>query len=534
MALDEGLDAWTVRINQLVIEFIEDQVRCIDFENGDIKRAEEQVTCLIHYIAFRVGRTVDRVRWGLMFLSRDTAERAYTLMCYAQRYKGPVLWHIPQGSVYGDGFCYLAVVKEQYHNDARLLLGAYPTLYALSQLHMTWFNDDVYTLSMVTDDEDRPVPALKAVSVFQAMRGVAHNATYAITGSCCDVLVDIGPATYVVPEVPIYDTVGGSAVTWHVTTDNEKFSSSFPNGYCYEHLFKYKYRYTVACELGSLPDVRTILSLDRTLFRPKHSLDRVLFVRNTSDGRPDAFTAHDVLTTLAHDVVDPPVGSLGWFMVQRWKKRNLVKVDPPSLDDLLGTATKLRASAFDMNQARVDAYVPPVSGEVAQRVFDNAMCDWQLPTDDDAVVEDVLTSMAEVLVSGSADEVFRNATVECHGRVLALERVVHHAVVAIGATNSLRLWVRSFRKGEMCLRISGLLSDERNVTLRQAAAARYFSGMRYVHLCFDTVCTYRRISSIRYVERVFIRVAKSIRMTNVPMSEGLACWLTNDDTVPEM
>lgn len=490
----------------------------------------EQYWRMIYCIAASLCTTRDDVHRSLVAGVRSTNARGLIARMSAVKYES-VAWHIPDESQRGTGYCYLSVIRCESRREVSRKLGKYPTVLQLVFLPWNCFNslEELDAMDAVTDDMSRPVPAVRAVSVLQMLYTVARAYhQFVPAGSMCGKLRESRfPGLHTVDLSPL-DVVGGETRKWHVTTDNEGFSSTYPSGYCYEHLFKHRLRLDTAREVGAMPSIRELLALPRRTFRDPSSLRRVLFVSHDGTS-PEAYSAKQVFSHAARAIDDHVEGSLGEHFATRISPRDYMGAEFPAVDDIVGTATQQRASAFTMVVPRRRVYTPPITPSDAELVFENSMVAWRLDPEDALVADELLTAFAEVLVTGSSDRVFDRATVKVVGVRLALSVFMRELRAVVNADNALRLWVRSFREAQMCLRISELLANPVNNVLRQRAAYCYKASMDYVHLCFDTVRTYGRVvGGLRYTERVFIRVAKQLKFTALP-SDGLLEWLGDSE-----
>lgn len=128
-------------------------------------------------------------------------------------------------------------------------------------------------------------------------------------------------------------------------------------------------------------------------------------------------------------------------------------------------------------------YIP---GDIADRIFRDALQEWGMSSSSEGTREDVLGGLAEVLwASTSAETDYSAVMFEVEGSYLSVQPLINVATRHISVDNPLRVWIRSFRNAEMALRIHDFLDTPENLVQRQEAAASYGAELRDARFCFD-------------------------------------------------
>jgi len=128
-------------------------------------------------------------------------------------------------------------------------------------------------------------------------------------------------------------------------------------------------------------------------------------------------------------------------------------------------------------------YVP---GDVAERIFRDALAEWGISSSNEGVREEILGGMAEVLWASTSSETdWSTVYFELEGELLCMQPFINVCVRSIGHDNPLRVWLRSFRHAEMALRIHDFLDTPENLAQRQEAAGSYGAEIRDARFCFD-------------------------------------------------
>lgn len=139
---------------------------------------------------------------------------------------------------------------------------------------------------------------------------------------------------------------------------------------------------------------------------------------------------------------------------------------------------------------RISAAVVPhghVSSEVCEAIFRDAIAGWGIGGSDEAMRDELLWSIAEVLVHGTSSEIsWPQVTFTFEGAELTMAAFVAACSLRIGFANPVRVWVRDFRKGEVAVRISEMLNNPENIDIRQTQASRYGTTVDNAKFCYDT------------------------------------------------
>jgi len=217
-----------------------------------------------------------------------------------------------------------------------------------------------------------------------------------------------------------------------------------------------------------------------------------------------------------------PEGSLAEKSL-RTKESAMFDVEIPRLTSVFGAGDVVDATKVTTGKTKREKLVAPLDNTACEAIFDGFLQGAgvaKATVDED----DVLSSMAEIFVSGTSNIAVANASILVADERVSLSHICRSASLHCDAANSVRLWVRSFRDGEMMCRISDMLDNPENVALRQRALARYSSPDRFAWLCFDTVKHFSRISPLKYIDRTFVRMMKDVKFAKRVLTLKEMCW----------
>jgi hypothetical protein len=417
----------------------------------------------------------------------------------------PTRWHVT-GDAH-DGFCYISLVKPDYALEAMEVLGPWPTVASILKSPHRWF----LTADAMRDKEIAFYPSCHASAGVEAATVLHFIASrYPRMSDDPDCLAaDMGEFRDSVPdyEIPrLDDVVGGVDGPWHVFNFRPTAAAVSP-GRCYLQLIRKCHVEEVYEALGDWPTIHDVVSINRRKFR---CIKETVGLQLGAAEGPDTFRAHDVLRGVSMSVVNPVEDSFAAWTQAHQFRFPLMSKGLPALHCVLGGGVKPAAVDLTYFHEPAVPVAPPISLHSCERALEDAIDAWGFPCADDTE-DQVLSGMTEVLVSGSSNSVFENASICVNGKQFRLSVFVHALSIYSNASNAVRLWARSFRNGQMCHRLVAMLSEPSNVVLRGKAALKFGVGLRFAHLCFDIVKTYGRLVKLSYAERTFISLARFAR-----------------------
>lgn len=131
-------------------------------------------------------------------------------------------------------------------------------------------------------------------------------------------------------------------------------------------------------------------------------------------------------------------------------------------------------------------YHGKMSLAAADRVFRGACAEWDVGDMNVDSRDSLLGDIAEALLRSTSMETdMANVTFTSGDDEYELDVLVRHAMQATNQPNPLRVWIRSFKNGEVAARMSDMLADPANSAIRQQAAMDYGATPSDAYLCFD-------------------------------------------------
>lgn len=433
-------------------------------------------------------------------------------------------WHVvsdrPEDSAISGGFCYLAAIQPQFRSIVRNMLGAWPAFYKLLCVDAAWFESDLVLTELLamTDDLLQPFDYEIGYPLLEALVCVAHAMVPVVLGDSMharliqreNTLVSRGAA------VPMpHCAVGGVKPRWHVSIGFENVSHDSV-GYCYLSLFMRALRPKMRQQLGAWPTLERIMSMPYGSLVGKKRLRYLLFVDTAVEERPMAINTYSAMITAACVIKSDDNSTIAGRLYKYCKSSLDKKVLSPMPADLIGGSYRGPEESVDLIHADKLGYKPIIADVDAEWVIDSTMKEWGLPAEDNAIKDETLTALATVFVSGSNNYAVAAATVVVQGACYSCSVLCNQASRVVTANNSVRMWVKSYRYGEMVLRISDLLDTPENTALRNRAMFKYGVAPDLVHMCFDTTSVLRHLRPMSRTETVFMRVAYRLRSRPYP------------------
>jgi hypothetical protein len=442
-------------------------------------------------------------------------------------------WHVTSDSstVYKGGYCYLDLFKSEHHQMAMDRLGAWPSFADVLSLPSLTFKDYTDLAAMVISTDDFTDDAFGSEVGYDALTVLtvaSHAMEYCVGPKSMAMRLkklDCTTLEIVLPK-PHALLGGRTPRDWHVSFDYDGGSSE-PTGYCYLSLFRWVLRKEIATILGAFPTFAQILAFDRNAFVRSKRMNYLQLVV-THDGMKFGASAGAMLQVVATKMRSVAEHTMAADIYKYRRVSNVSDLWFPEPTDTVGSSFLGNIREVRRFMYTREAYKPPMDVTDADAIYDVTMKTWGLPRTPE-VEEEVLTGLATIFVRGTSDEALRKASLEYNGVLCPVVTLCDNAAKVVPALNAGRIWVKSFRRGEMVLRIAGLLSNTANVALRQYAAMKYKTSMHYVELCFDVSKALKYLSPSHRTEHIFWRLMYRLLLPGYPPSYWRQFVLGRDD-----
>jgi len=151
----------------------------------------------------------------------------------------------------------------------------------------------------------------------------------------------------------------------------------------------------------------------------------------------------------------------------------------------------------------------------AETVFIDSIKIWGFPSSSESTRADILGPLSEVLRQGTSGERKYDKVSFVHdGKVCSLDVLRSEAAKRDSSENPVRVWARSYKNGEIAVRIYDMLADPNNAQFREEAVLDYGATLDMAHLCFDIAEAAIKYPGMMFsqVERIFVKMSTASKV----------------------
>lgn len=170
----------------------------------------------------------------------------------------------------------------------------------------------------------------------------------------------------------------------------------------------------------------------------------------------------------------------------------------------------------------------------ADRVLIETMAMWDLGGTNEEDREEITSLIAHALRQGTSGERDYTKVFVTFAEVpYCLDALKTVAMRYDNSDNPVRVWARSYKSGELAVRVFDMLNDPLNVELRNEATLDYGASMDYAALCFDFADALPRYPgfTLTQAQKVFIKAAT---VSKVKESRGMFSGSSDGGSVATM